>query len=66
MTRIKDDLLEQDIDELSYDVNKRKEMMSTSLVKILDHESLKAIDSQNQREEVPATTMSNGAVYTGT
>ena len=56
--------LEQDIDELSYDVNKRKEMMSTSLVKILDHESLKAIDSQNQREEVPETTMSNGAVYT--
>ncbi|MBP9727370.1 MAG: integrating conjugative element protein [Gammaproteobacteria bacterium] len=58
--------LEQDIDELSYDINKRKEMMSTSLVKILDHESLKAIDSQNQREEVPATTMNNGAVYTGT
>ena len=56
--------LEQDIDELTYDINKRKELMSTSLVKILDHESMKTIDSQNQREEMPATTMSNGAVYT--
>lgn len=56
--------LEKDIDELTYDINKRKELMSTSLVKILDHESMKTLDSQNQRQEMPATTMSNGAVYT--
>lgn len=55
--------LEEDIDELTYDIQKRKEMMSASLINILDHDSLKTIDSQQQRQEMPATTLNNGAVY---
>ena len=55
--------LESDIDELTYDINKRKELMSTSLIKMLDHDSIKSMDSQNQREEVPVSTMHHGAVY---
>ena len=43
--------LEEDIDELTYDIQKRKELMSTSLINILDHDSLKTIDSQQQRQE---------------
>jgi len=56
--------LEQDIDDLTYDITKRKELMSNSLVKILDNDSLKTLDSQNQREEMPTASMSHGAVYT--
>ena len=37
--------------------------MSASLINILDHDSLKTIDSQQQRQEMPATTLNNGAVY---
>lgn len=56
--------LEQDIDDLTYDITKRKELMSNSLIKILDNDSLKTMDSQNQREEMPTEPMSHGAVYT--
>lgn len=57
------DQLEQDIDDLSYDISKRKELMSNSLIKILDNDSLKTMDSQNQREEMPTASLSHGAVY---
>lgn len=55
--------LEQDIDDLSYDITKRKELMSNTLMKILDNDSLKTLDSQNQREDMPTASMNHGAVY---